>query len=353
MKKRFFAIAVALIMVTMTACTLAPQSATPASDSITTENASGTQTTTAEPAAEKLKVTYITTNAGLGDKSFNDSAWAGLQKAEKELGVEISVIEPKAVSDYGTALVSAVNSGSNIILGFSASWTDTFNEYCPKYPKVYFGGLNCNAQADNLMIAVTSDHEGSFLAGALAAMMSKTGTIGVIGGQDADNINRFIIGYEEGAKYVNPSIVVLKSYVGAFNDPAKGKEFALQLMNEGADVIYQLAGGSGMGVFEAAKENANLYAIGSDADQDYIVEGKILTSMIKNCGVIAYDIVKSVQDGTFVAGKKAINLASNGVCLSDMQYTKELIGAENLAALDEIRNKIISGEIVVTDLFSK
>ena len=213
-------------------------------------------------------VTYITTNAGLGDRSFNDSAWAGLQKAEKELGVEISVIEPKAVSDYGTALVSAVNSGSDIILGFSASWTDTFTEYCTKYPDVYFGGLNCNAQADNLMNAVTGDHEGSFLAGALAAMMSKTGTIGAIGGMDGDNINRFLVGYEEGAKYVNPSIVVLKSYVGAFNDPAKGKEFALQLMNEGADVIYQVAGGTGMGVFEAAKENPNLYAIGVDANRN-------------------------------------------------------------------------------------
>lgn len=313
-----------------------------------------------EPAADsgntgegKIKVVLMA-NGGLGDRSFNDSAWVGVQKAEKDFGVEISVLEPKTVAEYGTALVSAVNSGADLILGFSNAWADPFKEYCAQYPEVYFGGLNANGvSADNLCMAMTSDHEGSFLAGALAAMMSKTGTIGAVGGQESDNINRFLVGYEEGAKYVNPDITVLKSYVGDFADPAKGKEFALQLMNQGADVIYQVASKTGEGVFEAVKENDGVYAIGVDSDQDYIVEGKILSSMVKNCDVVAYNMIESVVNGTFEAGTVIYNVANNGVGLSPMTYTKDLIGEENLKKLDEIKEKIESGEIKVTDVFEK
>ena len=302
---------------------------------------------------KKIKVVLLA-HGGLGDRSFNDSAWAGVQKAEKDFGVEISVLEPKTAAEYGTALVSAVNSGADLILGFSNAWADPFKEYCEKYPEVYFGGLNAKGvAADNLSMAVTSDHEGSFLAGALAAMMSKTGTIGAIGGQESDNINRFLVGYEEGAKYINKDIKVLKSYAGSFTDPAKGKEFALQLMNQGADIIYQVASKTGEGVFEAAKENDNLYAIGADSDQDYIAEGKILTSMIKNCDVIAYNMIKSVVEDNFKAGDIIYNVGNDGVGLSAMTYTKDLIGADNLKKLDDIKAKIASGEIKVTDVFEK
>lgn len=300
-----------------------------------------------------FKVTFITTDSGLGDRSFNDTTWSGVQKAGEELGVEVSIIEPKSVADFGTSIVSAVNSGADMVLGFAASWTDAFDEYCEKFPDVYFGGLNCNAEADNLQVAKTADHEGSFLAGALAALQSETGVIGAVGGQDADNINRFFVGYEEGAKYVNPDIQVLKSYVGSYNDPAKGKEYALQLKNEGADVIFHAAAGSGEGVFEAAKENEDLYAIGCDADQDYIVEGKVLTSMVKNCDVIAYNMIKEAKEGTFEAGAKNYGLANNGVGLTEMKYTKDLIGQDTLNQLEEIKEKIVAGEIKVTDVFEQ
>ena len=300
-----------------------------------------------------VKVTFITTETGLGDRSFNDSTWEGLQRAEEELGVEIALIEPDSVADTGTSIISAVNSGSDLILGFGASWTDAFEEYCQRFPDVYFGGLNCNVQADNLQVAKTADHEGSFLAGALAAMKSQTGVVGFIGGQDADNINRFYVGYEEGAKYVNPDISVLKSYVGSYTDPAKGKEYSLQLMNSGADIIFHAAGGTGEGLCAAVRENENLYAIGVDSDQDYIAEGKILTSVVKNCGNIAYDMVKSVQDGTFESGDKIYNLENGGVGLTEMQYTKDYIGEDTIQALEDLKGKIISGEIQVTDIFEE
>lgn len=301
----------------------------------------------------KIKVAFLA-NGGLGDRSFNDSAWKGVQKAAADFGVEATVLEPKTAAEYGTALVSAVNSGATIVLGYSNAWADAFKEYCVKYPEVYFGGLNANGvEADNLTMAVTSDHEGSFLAGALAAMMSKTGTVGAVGGMESDNINRFFVGFEEGAKYVNKDIKVLKSYVGSFADPAKGKEFALQLMNQGADIIYQVAGKTGEGVFEAVKGKDGVYAIGVDSDQDYIAEGKILTSMMKNCDNVAYNMIKSVVDGKFQPGKVIYNLSNGGIGLSPMTYTKDIVGVDNLKKIDKIKAKIISGEIKVTDVFVK
>ena len=306
-----------------------------------------------EAAADTIKVTFIATDTGLGDRSFNDSTWEGVQRAHDELGVEISIIEPDSVADMGTAIMTAVQSGSDLILGFGGSWADPLSEYCDRFPDVYFGGLNCNVTADNLQMAKTADHQGSFLAGALAATMTKTGTVACLGGQDADNINRFITGFEEGVKYVNPDVTVLKSYVGSYSDPALGKEYSLQLMNEGADIIFHIAGGTGEGLFEAARENENLYAIGVDSDQDYIAEGKVLTSVVKNCGNIAYEMIESVLNGTFETGDKVYDFENGGVCLTDMTYTKDLIGEDTIAMLDDLRQQIIDGEIVVTDLFEQ
>lgn len=301
----------------------------------------------------KQKAVLITDVGGLGDRSFSDSTWAGIQRAEKELNVEIGVIEPKTAADFGTSIVSAVNGGADIVFAFGNTFTDVINEYAPKFPDVHFVGLNSQAAGDNVTVALTADHEGSFLAGALAAMKSETGVIGAIGGVEGDSINRFLTGYEEGAKYINPSITVLKSYVGSFSDPAKGKEFSLQLMNQGADIIYHVAGGTGEGLFEAVKENEGLYAIGVDVDQDYIVEGKVLTSMKKNCDQIAFNSIKAFQDGTLATGNISYNLEKGGVGLTEMKYTKEYIGEATVKQLEEIKEKIISGEIKVTDIFVK
>lgn len=300
-----------------------------------------------------IKAVLVTTTGGLGDRSFQDSAWAGLQQAEEELGVEIAVIEPKTNADYGSSFVAAVNGGANIVFALGNDFTDTLNEYAPKFPEVKFVGLNSQAAGDNVKVAKTADHEGSFLVGALAAMMSETDSIGAIGGIEGDNIKRFLVGYEEGAQYVNPDITVLKSYVGSFSDPAKGKEFAIQLKNQNADIIYQVAGGTGVGIFEAVKENKGLYGIGVDADQDGLAEGKILTSMIKNCNVVTYSSVKELLDGEFTSGDEIYNLANEGVGLSDMIYTRDLIGEEKLNELVVIKEKIASGEIKVTDVLEQ
>lgn len=311
---------------------------------------SGNNSGAASADGDTIKAVYI---GALGDNSFNDSAWKGMERARDELGVEISVIEPATSADYGSSVVSAVNGGADIVLIFGGAYADTFNEYCARFPEVYFGGLNSVSAdpADNLVMASTADHEGSFLAGALAAMVSKSGVIGAVGGAEADSINRFLVGYEEGAKYVNPDIQVLKAYVGSYDDPATGKEFALQLNREGADIIYQVAGGSGMGVIEAAEETEGLYAIGVDADQDGLAPGHVLTSMVKRCDNVAYDFIKMVADGNFQSGIVEYGVSNGGVSLTDFEYSKDVVTDEMIAQLEEIEAKITSGEITVTDLF--
>ncbi len=304
--------------------------------------------------AEKdpVKVVYVGT---LGDNSFNDSAWKGLERARDELGVEVAVIEPATAADYGTSVVSAVNSGADLVLIFGGAYADTFNEYCQRFPEVYFGGLNSVSAnpVDNLVMASVDDHEGSFLAGALAAMVSETGTVGAIGGAETDAINRFIVGYEEGVHYVDPDATVLKSYVGSWDDPATAKEFALQMNKEGADIIYQIAGGSGMGVIEAAQETDGLYAIGVDADQDGIAPGNVLTSMVKRCDNVAYDFAKMVAEGSFQSGIVKYGVSNGGVSLTEFAHSRDKVTDEMIQELADIQEKISSGEIKVTDLFEE
>lgn len=306
-----------------------------------------------EPAGEKVKVALIASSSGLGDRSFNDAAWEGFQKAESELGVEIKVVEPEGVADYQSAASSLANAGYQLIFATGNDWGDTLTEVAAQYPEVYFVGLNVTATGDNVAVAQTADNEIGFMVGALAAMMSQSGTVGFIGGKEVPSQVRFQVGYAEGVAYVNPDAEVLTTYVGAFNDPTTGKEYALELINQGADVIFHTAGKSGEGMFEAVKENEGVYAIGVDSNQDYIVEGKVLTTAEKRLGNIAYDMIKKVVDGSFTAGINIYDLANDGVGITDMQYTKDVIGEENIAKLDEIKAGIIDGSIVVTDTYDQ
>lgn len=314
-------------------------------------------TATETPAVEEndtaVKVVLLTSSGGLGDRSFNDAAYKGLQRAEKELGAEIKVIEPQSSADYMQSLKTAASLGYDLVMTVGNDWADALETVMPNYPDVKFAGVNLKTEADNLAVAKFSDHEGSYLAGVLAAQMTETGTIGVIGGMDIPAIKRFVIGFEEGAKYGNPDVKVIPTYAGSFADPNKGKEFALQLINEGADVIYHVAGKTGEGLFAAVKENEDVFAIGVDQDQDYIVEGKILTSMIKRVDVAVFDFAKQVKEGSYTSGVHVYGVAEDGVSLSEMTYTKDLISTEILDNVEAARQGIVDGTIQVTDLFEQ
>lgn len=329
----------------------------------TAEQPSGEQEVAAEEEAaakEAPKVALIIAQGGLGDRSYNDLGYAGLQQAEKDFDVEVKAIESADPVGEGEQLLrTAAESGFDLVITLEYTHFDPLERVASDYPDTLFSILNIVVDQPNVASVLFKEHQGSFLAGALGAMVTQMPedpkvnsekVIGVIGGTKSAGIDKFLVGYEEGAHYIDPEVKVLRAYSESFGDPAKGKELALSMYEQGADIVYQVAGGTGEGVFEAAEE-ANHYAIGVDADQDYIKPGYILTSMMKRTDNAVYDVISKLVDGTLEGGTTLeYGLIENGVGLSPMEYTKDEIPQEYLDRVTEIRQKIESGEIQVTDV---
>ncbi|MGX6591370.1 basic membrane protein A [Cetobacterium ceti] len=301
--------------------------------------------------AKPLRVGIVLSTGGLGDKSFNDSAYKGLEKAKEDLGIEFKYVEPASPAEDEEFLRQYADADYDLIIATGFQMTEAAKAVAADYPDLKFAMIDDVIDLPNVKSLTFKEEEGSFLVGALAAMMSKTGTIGFVGGMENPLIKKFQVGYEQGAKYVNPKIKVLSVYTtgpNPFNDPVRGKENAISEINQGADVVYHAAGGTGIGVIDAAKEKG-VYAIGVDSDQDGVAPGTVLTSMIKRVDVAVYDTVKSVKDGDFKPGLTVYGVAENGVGMTDFQFTKEKIGAEKIAKLDEIAKKIANKEIIVNN----
>ena len=296
-----------------------------------------------------LRVGLVLSTGGLGDKSFNDSAHKGLKEAEEKLGVQIKYVEPANVSEFDTFLREFAEANYDLIIGIGFQMKDSVVKVASEYPDNHFVMVDEPIDMPNVVSATFNEPEGSFLAGALAGMMTKTNTVGFIGGIEVPLIQKFGDGFMAGAKYVNPNIKTFSAYVGGnspFNDPAKGKEMALSMIDSKADIIYHAAAGSGMGVFEAAKERG-IYAVGVDSNQDAVVPGTILTSMLKKVDQAVFTIIKETQEKGFTAGEKDFNLANDGVGITELEYTKDQIGEDKLKRLEEIKADIISGKIDV------
>ncbi len=290
---------------------------------------------------------------GLGDRSFYDNTNLGLEKAISELNVNGSVLECKSdATIYYDQLVQASNSSDVIVVAGFALY-DALEEVAEQFPnKTYIYVDNILEGFDNITNIVYKENEGSFLAGALAAMQNETGTIGFIGGMDIPVIRNFEIGFIEGAKYINPSINVESIFAGDFEDPARGKEAAFALFQKDVDVIYSVAGKTGQGVFEAAAETNN-FVIGVDTDQRHINPDVIIASMIKGLGLSVYNSLEEIQNGTFETGV-VINydLEKNGV---DMAYGDDtmpsIVNADNIKLIDEIKASIIAGDIEIPSAY--
>ena len=300
-------------------------------------------------AQDAIRVAFVTAEGGLGDQSFNDMINEGLEKAEADLGIEFVVIQPRAVSDFQSSLVRAAGQEFDLVLGASFDMIAPMQAAAAAFPDQKFGIIDVGSDpiAPNVVGAVAKDWEGSFLVGVAAALTSESGTIGFVGGKDIPVIHRFFNGYYYGAKMANPDIEVLERYSGSFTDPAAGKEYALALINNGADVTFAVANLTGAGVIDAAKSTGT-YVIGVDSNQNGIAPGVVLTSMMKRVDILAYDIVKSVVDGTFEGGvNKQYGLREGGVEAAMDDNNAGLISEETLAIMAELEAKVISGEIVV------
>ncbi|MGC9219553.1 MAG: BMP family lipoprotein [Athalassotoga sp.] len=298
-----------------------------------------------------LTVFFVTDTGGLGDKSYNDNAWAGVQMAVKQYGISTGVIQSYEQADYVPNLISAAEV-ADVVVAVGPMMQDALTQVAPQFPNTKFIFIDGNVNAPNVENFNFAAEQSSFLAGYLASSMSKTGKIGFVGGIPLPAVEVFQYGYEAGAKAYNvlngANVQVLSGYVGSFDDPAAGKAMTNSQFSEGADIVFAAAGLTGLGTIEAAKDAGNgHFAIGVDQDQDYLAPGFVLTSVLKNEDIAVFDGIKSVVDNTFKSGTFIMNLKNNGVGLSQMLYTKSIIPASVLHQIDVLKKAIVDGELVV------
>jgi len=304
-------------------------------------------------AAPKARVAVVFATGGLGDKSFNDSGFAGLKRAEKELGIESQYAEPQQIAEYETLLMQfAQTKRYDLIVSIGFDQADALKVVAGRFPNQKFAIIDTAVDAPNVASYVYKEQERGFVLGVISGLMTtKTGdprinpekVIGVVGGMDIPLINANIAGYMAGAKYVDPEINVLYSYVGAWADPAKGKELALVQFNQGADIVWQAAGRSGLGVIKAAEET-NRYALGADSDQCYLAPKNVLTNGMKFVDNTIYTAIEQVISGKFKGGTHVLGLAEKG-----LGYTTSLVPPDVAAKADALAQKVISGELKVPE----
>lgn len=294
-----------------------------------------------------LKIGVVFDSGGLGDKSFNDSAFAGVQKAEKELGIEdgnVKKVTSKTAKDYESNLSALSEAGCDIVFAIGVGQDQALKIVAPKFSKVKYGLVDAMVDAPNVRSIVFTEEQGSFLAGYAAALASKTGKVGFVGGKKIPLIEKFEAGFEAGAKTANPAIEVLPAkYTESWDDTAIGKSMAESLFSSGADVVYHAAGRCGLGVIAAARDAEGKLAIGVDSDQDDEAKGKVLTSMVKHVDEAVYQTIKDVQDGSFSGGTKVFDLKSNGVGLTDFRNTKDRLGPDGMKKLEDAAAKVKDG----------
>jgi basic membrane protein A len=307
--------------------------------------------------ADEKPVALIVSQSGLGDRSYNDLAHAGFRKALAETGLKGRPVESKdVVAQASDILRRASDADFGLVIDLEYSHGQPLVAVAKDYPGTKYVILNQVRKGDNIASILFQEQEGSYLAGTLAALVTTDTSIkginaqpviGVIGGTKSAGIDKFIAGYIEGAKAANPNVVVKVAYSNNFADPAIGSQMAKAMFEQGADIVYHVAGGTGMGVIQAAKE-AGVYAIGVDTDQDGLAPGNVLTSMIKRTDVAVENVMKAYAVGKFEGGKTvSFGLKENGVGLSEMKHTKALIPAAILEKVEAARQDILSGKIKV------
>ncbi len=300
----------------------------------------------AEEAPQAFKAGMVTDIGGLGDQSFNDAAYRGLEKAKNELGAEINVVESKKMDDYEPNLRSLADQKYDITWAIGFLMTDALNNVAPQYPDLKFGIIDSVVEQPNVASATFKEEEGSYLLGIIAASMTKTGTVGFVGGMDVPIIEKFEAGYVAGVRTVNPNVKVLIGYTGKFDDPAKGKEVALAQFSQGADIVYHASGACGIGVIEAAKEKGQgFWAMGVDSCQHHLAPDNVMSCMMKRVDVAVYDVTSKVKDGTFEATHYVYGLKENGVGPCD--ETSKHVPQEVLDKVNAYKEKIVAGELVI------
>lgn len=313
--------------------------------------------TSANSDKSKFKVGLVFDVGGRGDKSFNDAAYKGLERAKKDFGIDFEVIDPGDGADRESALRKLASKPDiSLIFGVGFIFTEDITKIAQDFPDKKFGCVDYTINPsvkipDNLVALEFKEEEGSFLVGALACLTSKTKKLGFVGGMESALIRKFEKGFVQGAKFIDPECKVFVSYVSVtgegFKNPGKAEEIAISQYSSGADIIYHASGLSGIGVFKAAKENKK-FAIGVDLDQYSEAPGFVLTSMVKVVDEIIYNTILDMKNGSFKGGIKSLGLKDNGVGYVYDDNNKNLIDPKVKEKVDGIKKKIIDGEIKVS-----
>jgi len=307
---------------------------------------------TATALAADIKPAIIYDLGGKFDKSFNESAYNGAEKFTADTGIQYRDFEIQNDAQREQALRKFVRDGNNPIVVPGFTWKAALEKVAANSPDTSFVIIDDVVDLPNVRSVKFKEEEGSFLVGLLAAKASKTGTVSFIGGMDVPLIRAFACGYEGGAKSANPDANVLQAMTGttpdAWNDPVKGGEIAKSQMAQGSDVVYAAAGGTGIGVINAAADEGNL-SIGVDSNQNGIRPGSVLTSMLKRVDVAVYNAFNDLKEGKFTYGTQLLGLADNGVDYAMDDNNAELVSQEMRDAVEQAKADIIAGKIKVHD----
>jgi len=309
----------------------------------------------AQRAGSGIRVGLVFDVGGKNDKSFNESAWRGLERVRTELGVDVQYIEPTEGADRESALRSLAARGVDLVIGVGFIFGPDLERLAVQFPNVKFAGIDYAPSPGarslpNLAGLAFREHEGSFVVGAIAGLLTHTKIVGFVGGMKIPLIRKFEAGYEAGVHHVCPTCRVLGAYAGtepkAFADPSLGEELASAQFSNGADVIFHAAGKTGDGVFAAAKNHGGR-AIGVDSDQYEAMPCCVVTSMVKRVDVAVVDITKDLIAGKFRGGIHELGLAEDGVTFVADDRNRHLLPPEVVQRARAIAEQIVAGEIVV------
>jgi basic membrane protein A len=284
---------------------------------------------------------------GKFDKSFNQAAYNGMERWKKETGASYLEFEIGNETQREQAIRRMAERGASPIIGVGFSQATSIEKVAKEFPNLKFAIIDMVINAPNVQSVVFKEHEGSYLVGVMAAKASKTAKVGFVGGMDIPLIRKFQCGYEQGVKHVNAKAEVFSNMTGstgaAWSDPARGAELTKAQINRGADVVFAAAGGTGVGVYQAAKDAGKL-AIGVDSNQNHLQPGTMLTSMLKKVDVAVYNVARK-----FTPGMTALGLKEGGVDYAMDEYNAKLVTPEMKRAVEEARAAIVSGKIKVAD----
>jgi basic membrane protein A len=307
-------------------------------------------------AAQEFVPAVVFDMGGKFDKSFNEAAYVGAERFRKETGIVYRDFEVTNEAQREQALRTMARRGAHVVVGIGFAQASSVEKVAKEFPRVKFCLIDGVVELPNVQSIVFKEHEGSFLVGMAAAMASKSGKVGFVGGMDIPLIRKFALGYEEGARHVNARIEVFQNMTGttpaAWNDPARGGELARSQFDRGADVVYAAAGATGLGVLQAAKDKGRL-AIGVDSNQNHLQPGSVLTSMIKRVDLAVYEAFKTARDGVWKPGLRVLGVAEGGVGYALDEHNRALITPEMERRLEQARADIVAGKIKVTDYMAK